>query len=79
MTSKEIKGTVYGLARNMQAQKDVRSLYSQVSCEKHDYVMVTQTTTTQIGSKVEIRGKKNWLQCKNCGKILPSDYQELKK
>jgi hypothetical protein len=75
MTSKEIQGTSYGLARNMQAQKEIRGMLHQVVCEKHDYVTVTQTTSTMVGGMEVKNTKKNWIQCRKCGKTLSTDGQ----
>ena len=92
MTSKEIQGTAYGLARNMQAkrdimtaldglvqnkdsQKSINQLYNQRVCEKHDYVTVTQITSTMVGGLEVKNTKKNWIQCRKCGKTIPSHGQ----
>lgn len=76
MTRKEIQGTVYGLARNMQAQKEIRGLLNQLACEKHDYVTVTQITSTMVGGMEIKNTKKNWVQCRKCGKTLQADGQQ---
>lgn len=51
----------------------------QVSCEKHEYVIVTQTTTVNIGGVEHLQSKRNWLQCKNCSKTVAFGGQETKK
>ena len=48
----------------------------QVVCEKHEYICVTQTTSVTMDGKEEIKSKKNWLQCKKCGKTLAFGGQE---
>jgi hypothetical protein len=42
-------------------------LYLQVECEKHEFVTVTQTTTSAGGNGVQTT---SWVQCRLCGKFF---------
>lgn len=50
----------------MQNSLHKSEMFLQTVCKKHEYILVTQTTTTT--------GKNNktktWMQCKHCGNIL---------
>ena len=76
MTSRKLNGHVWGLIQNKGSQQGINQLYNQRVCEKHEYVCVTQTTSVTMGGKEEIKSKKNWLQCKKCGKTLAFGGQE---
>lgn len=57
---------------NQQA-KGLNEMFMQKVCDKHEYIMVTQTTSTTKEGKTEINKSNSWMQCKNCGKsIYPS-------
>ena len=49
--------------------------FNQVRCNKHDLILVTQTTTTTGIDKKPI--KTEWMQCKNCSFTIPSSGQKL--
>lgn len=76
MTTRKLNGHVWGLMQNKGSQQSLNQLYNQRVCEKHEYVCVTQTTSVTMGGKEEIKSKKNWLQCKKCGKTLAFGGQE---
>jgi len=47
--------------------------FNQKRCDKHEMVVVTQTTTT---TGIERPTKKiQWLQCKNCSHTIPLSNQ----
>jgi hypothetical protein len=47
------------------------NIYQRV-CEKHEMVLVTQTTSTAIGNlPTSIVDTRTWMQCKNCGYTHP--------
>ena len=51
------------------------TLLNQVRCEKHDMVLVTQTTTTTgIDKQPKV---VQWMQCKNCSHTIPLDSQKI--
>lgn len=77
MTTRKLNGHVWGLMQNRGSQQAINKMYNQVVCEKgHDYISVTQTTSVTMGGKEEVKSKKNWLQCKKCGKTLAIGGQE---
>jgi hypothetical protein len=42
----------------------------QRACNKHEYIMVTQTTSTTKEGKTVINKSTSWMQCKHCGMTL---------
>jgi len=56
-------------------QKPPVNLFHQVVCEKHEYVLVTLTTTKKMENTVIELDEKSWMQCKKCGK--KNQYAEL--
>ncbi len=54
---------------NQQA-KSISEMFYQYHCDKHEYIIVTQTTSTTKEGKTEINKSNSWLQCKHCGHSL---------
>lgn len=54
-------------------KQDNNTLLNQKRCEKHDMVVVTQTTTT-TGIDKPIK-KIQWMQCKKCSYTVPLPEQ----
>jgi hypothetical protein len=52
------------------------SLLVQSHCDKHEYVMVTQTTTNNAPIN-PVNESSHWLQCKHCGQCIPMPQQKL--
>jgi len=51
---------------NQQEQQKNIGFYQRV-CEKHEYITVTQTTSTEKEGKTIVNKSTSWLQCKHCG------------
>lgn len=60
---------------NSNKQITMTGLFHQIICEKHDFTVVTQTTSTSGLPENPPNIVKNWLQCKNCGKTIPLPSQ----
>jgi hypothetical protein len=50
--------------------------FNQVRCEKHELIVVTQTTTTTGIGKPKIKSI-SWMQCKHCSYTIPLPEQQL--
>lgn len=57
-----------------QKNNDLNSMYIQSRCDKHEFILATQTTSTTKEGKTEINKSVTWLQCKNCG-YTPTNSQ----
>lgn len=53
-----------------QASKSLADMFIQHKCDKHEYIMVTQTTSTTKEGKTIINKSTSWMQCKHCGMTL---------
>lgn len=51
------------------------NFYQRMVCKdnKHEFIMVEQTTT----SDKQVTDKKQWMQCKSCGYIIPIPEQKF--
>lgn len=56
--------------------KQQQQMFIQRICDKHEYVLVTQTTTNN--APIPLNTSHSWLQCKHCSHTLPIPSQLLK-
>lgn len=54
--------------------KRQQEMLMQHHCEKHEYIIVTQTTTSN--GPTPINESHSWLQCKHCGSTHPIPSQQ---
>ena len=67
-----------GMERNNllnQRVKSIGEMFCQRQCDKHEYIMVTKTTSTTKEGKTEINKSNSWMQCKKCGRLLDVSAQ----
>lgn len=63
---------------NLQARQSQQQMFiNRVTCDKHEYITVTQTTSTTKNGVTEINKSNSWLQCKHCGKTIGADNMFL--
>lgn len=55
---------------NLLNQQKSNQLFLQKVCDKHEFIMVTQTTSTTKEGKTVINNSTSWMQCKHCGMTL---------
>jgi hypothetical protein len=53
-----------------------QTMFIQRHCDKHEYVMVTQTTTNNAPFN-PINESSSWLQCKHCGQCIEGSHQKI--